>query len=208
MLSIGAFNALLKTLEEPPSYAVFILTVENKSAMLETVLSRSVVLSIEGVDAALGAEYISNNAEDIDYSSALEAVIAFKGNIGKAQESIAGGEMQKTIAFVSGICKALVADSEYELIKCTAKLSGRQEICTVLNLLKSVFRDAVAAAKTGEYLSGRVEEVKALSRKLTDAKLLKLYSTADELIEMANKNANPALLITKICCSLRSAIDL
>ena len=74
----SAQNALLKVLEEPPSYAVFILTVENKSSMLETVLSRSVVLSLEGVDANSGAELIANKNEDIDFSTALEAVIAFK----------------------------------------------------------------------------------------------------------------------------------
>ena len=204
----SAQNALLKVLEEPPSYAVFILTVENKSAMLETVLSRSVVLSLEGVDANSGAELIANHNEDIDFSTALEAVIAFKGNIGRAEESIAGGEMQKTIEFVNNICKALVADNEYELIKSTAKLSGRNEISTVLNLLKSVFRDAVIGSKTGEYLSGREDAVKALSRKFTDAMIIRLYNTADELILMANKNANPALLITKICYSLRNAIDL
>ena len=204
----SAQNAILKVLEEPPSYAIFILTVENKSSMLETVLSRSVVLSLEGVDANAGAELIANKNEEIDFSTALEAVIAFKGNIGKAEESIAGGEMQKTIEFVQNICTALVADNEYELIKCTAKLSGRNEICTVLTLLKSVFRDAVIGAKTGEYLSGREQAVKAISRKFTDAMLIKLYNTADELIVMANKNANPALLTTKICYSLRRAIDL
>ena len=171
-------------------------------------MSRSVVLSLEGVDANSGAELIANKNEDIDFSDALEAVIAFKGNIGRAEESIAGGEMQKTIEFVNNICKALVADNEYELIKCTAKLSGRNEICTVLNLLKSVFRDAVIGSKTGEYLSGRGDAVKSLSRKFTDAMLIKLYNTADELIIMANKNANPALLATKICYSLRRAIDL
>ena len=64
----SAQNALLKVLEEPPSYAVFILTVENKSSMLETVLSRSVVLSLEGVDADSGAELIANKNEDIDFS--------------------------------------------------------------------------------------------------------------------------------------------
>lgn len=204
----SAQNALLKVLEEPPQYAVFILTVENRSAMLETVLSRSVVLSVGGVDVNSGAEYISNTYEDIEFNSALEAMIAFKGNIGRAYESIAGGEMQKLIGFVNDICNALISDNEYELIKCTGRLNGRQEICTVLGLLKTVFRDAVIGAKTGELLSGREQAVKVLSRKLTDAKLIRLYNTADKLISMANKNANSALLQTKICYSLRSAIDL
>lgn len=208
LMNESAQNALLKVLEEPPQYAVFILTVENRSAMLETVLSRSVVLSVGGVDADTGAEYISNTYEDIEFNSALEAMIAFKGNIGRAYESIAGGEMQKLIDFVNDICCALISDNEYELIKCTSRLNGRQEICTVLGLLKTVFRDAVIGSKTGEFLSGREDAVKMLSRKLTDVKLIRLYNTADELISMANKNANSALLQTKICYSLRRAIDL
>src|SRR5574344_2076462 len=40
MLSQGAFNALLKTLEEPPAYAIFILATTEKHKVLPTVLSR------------------------------------------------------------------------------------------------------------------------------------------------------------------------
>lgn len=40
MLSTGAFNAFLKTLEEPPSYAVFILATTEKNKVLPTILSR------------------------------------------------------------------------------------------------------------------------------------------------------------------------
>jgi DNA polymerase III subunit delta' len=43
LMSVQAQNAILKVLEEPPAYVRFILTVENKSALLPTVLSRSVV---------------------------------------------------------------------------------------------------------------------------------------------------------------------
>ena len=40
MLSAGAFNALLKTLEEPPSYAIFILATTEKHKVLPTIISR------------------------------------------------------------------------------------------------------------------------------------------------------------------------
>ena len=44
MLSTGAFNALLKTLEEPPSYGVILLLTANGEAFLPTILSRSIRL--------------------------------------------------------------------------------------------------------------------------------------------------------------------
>ena len=40
MLSNAAFNAFLKTLEEPPSYVVFILATTEKHKVLPTILSR------------------------------------------------------------------------------------------------------------------------------------------------------------------------
>ena len=40
MLSIGAFNALLKTLEEPPSYVIFILATTEAHKIPITILSR------------------------------------------------------------------------------------------------------------------------------------------------------------------------
>ena len=202
----SAQNAILKVLEEPPAYAVFILTVSSRTMLLETVLSRSVVISLDGVDPAKGAEYICAHSENTDYNEALEAMIAFKGNIGKATESLVGGKMQKTVEMVNKLCAAIAAEQEYELIKCASAFSkDRNELITVLELLKTVFRDALIGAKTGELLSGQKDSVRTLSQKFTQEKLLKLYTTAEELIEMANKNANNALLITKVCYSLRQA---
>ena len=66
-MSESAQNALLKVLEEPPAYAVFILTAASKSMLLETVLSRAVTISLSGVDAKLGAELITQNNPDIDF---------------------------------------------------------------------------------------------------------------------------------------------
>ena len=56
LMSVQAQNAILKVLEEPPAYVRFILTVENKSALLPTVLSRSVVFRLEGVPVEIGAD--------------------------------------------------------------------------------------------------------------------------------------------------------
>lgn len=49
MLSQGAFNALLKTLEEPPSYAVFILATTEKHKVLPTILSRCQVYDFQRI---------------------------------------------------------------------------------------------------------------------------------------------------------------
>ena len=47
MMTVQAQNAILKTIEEPPEYAVFILLAENTAAFLPTVLSRCVLFDIK-----------------------------------------------------------------------------------------------------------------------------------------------------------------
>lgn len=66
----NAQNALLKILEEPPKYVVFILTTNSKSALLSTVLSRSVCVTLEGVDIERATEYITSHTDDVDYETA------------------------------------------------------------------------------------------------------------------------------------------
>ena len=52
LMTVQAQNALLKTLEEPPAYAVLILLTDNRDMLLPTLISRSVCLRLKG-DAAL-----------------------------------------------------------------------------------------------------------------------------------------------------------
>jgi DNA polymerase-3 subunit delta' len=202
-MSESAQNALLKVLEEPPAYAVFILTAASKSMLLETVLSRAVTVSLSGVDPKLGAELITERNPEIDYDSAFEAVTAFGGNIGKAAESLDGGKMERITQLVNSIAGALFADNEYQMLKAVSELgTQRSEISVVLNLLKTVFRDALM--KT-DLLSGQADIVEKLSLGFTKAQLMALCDAVQSLIEMADKNANSALLATRISYELMRA---
>ncbi len=51
MLSQGAFNAFLKTLEEPPSYAIFILATTEKQKIIPTILSRCQIYDFKRIEA-------------------------------------------------------------------------------------------------------------------------------------------------------------
>lgn len=78
MLSIGAFNALLKTLEEPPSHVIFVLATTEIQKVPATILSRCQVLEfkkISNVDMHNRIEYICNN-ENISISfDAIDEII-------------------------------------------------------------------------------------------------------------------------------------
>lgn len=84
MLSTEAFNAFLKTLEEPPAYAVFILATTEKHKVLPTILSRCQIFDFKRIsneDIVAHLEYVAGN-EGITYESEALHIIAQKADGG------------------------------------------------------------------------------------------------------------------------------
>lgn len=63
MLSSQAFNAFLKTLEEPPSYAIFVLATTEKHKIIPTILSRCQIFDFNRIKVEDSVEYLSYVAE-------------------------------------------------------------------------------------------------------------------------------------------------
>lgn len=203
----NAQNALLKILEEPPKYVVFILTTNSKSALLSTVLSRSVCVSLEGVDIERAVNYITSHCENVDYNTAKKTVETFNGNIGKAIDSLQDSKTSELVDVCNKICKALATSNEYEMMTlCSVFQKDRQGVVFACDLLKSIFRDALFAGESSEHISGQEESAALLKSSLSRQSLIKLINTCDELKSTALSNANNALLITKFCYSLNRAI--
>ena len=79
-----AQNALLKTMEEPPAYAVIILLTSNLEELLPTILSRGVILSMRPVRDKEVKKFLMENVQIPDYKADICVAFA-RGNIGKAK---------------------------------------------------------------------------------------------------------------------------
>lgn len=75
-----AQNCLLKTLEEPPEYATIILTTANESKLLNTIKSRCMKVSFEGIANDTMAQY---SKENWDIEPSYEILKASEGSLGK-----------------------------------------------------------------------------------------------------------------------------
>lgn len=84
MLSSAAFNAFLKTLEEPPSYAIFILATTEKHKILPTILSRCQVFDFKRISIADMVSHLGRIAENQGIEADPEAlhIIAQKADGG------------------------------------------------------------------------------------------------------------------------------
>lgn len=101
MLSTGAFNALLKTLEEPPAYVIFILATTEVHKIPITVLSRCQRYDFRRIEGETIVERLSEMAlgEDIDVTDQALRYIARKGD-GSMRDSIS--LFDQCIAFYYG----------------------------------------------------------------------------------------------------------
>ncbi len=93
-MTVQAQNALLKTIEEPPSYAVIILLTTNPNAFLPTILSRCVQLKLKPLKDSVIRDYLTNTMHISESQAELCAAFA-RGNLGKAIKSAESEEFQK-----------------------------------------------------------------------------------------------------------------
>lgn len=112
MLSQAAFNAFLKTLEEPPSYAVFILATTEKHKILPTILSRCQIFDFNRIHIKDIADHLANVAQkegvQVDYQ-ALE-LIAQKAD-GGLRDALSMFDLNVTFSSGTGITYQAVLEN-------------------------------------------------------------------------------------------------
>ncbi|MBO4810014.1 MAG: DNA polymerase III subunit gamma/tau [Prevotella sp.] len=140
MLSTAAFNAFLKTLEEPPAHVIFILATTEKHKILPTILSRCQIYDFERMTVQNTIEHLKSVAqkEGIQYEEEALAVIAEKADGGMRDAlSIfdqAASFCQGNITYEKVIEDLNVLDSEYYFrIVDLALLNKVAEVMVLLN---------------------------------------------------------------------------
>lgn len=101
MLSSSAFNAFLKTLEEPPSYAIFILATTEKHKILPTILSRCQIFDFKRITLQDTVEHLEDIArkENIRADKAALQLIAQKSE-GCMRDALS--ILDKIVSFTNG----------------------------------------------------------------------------------------------------------
>jgi len=120
MLSTAAFNAFLKTLEEPPRYAIFILATTEKHKILPTILSRCQIFDFNRIkitDISLQLEKVAN-AEGIGFEEEGLRLIAQKADGGMRDalsmfDMISTFSPDRTVSYAQVINNLHILDSDY-----------------------------------------------------------------------------------------------
>jgi DNA polymerase-3 subunit gamma/tau len=144
MLSQAAFNAFLKTLEEPPEHAIFILATTEKHKILPTILSRCQIYDFKPIEVPVMRDYLVEicEKEEIAFEKDALHLIAQK----------AGGALRDALSLFDRIVSASEGKVSYEAViqnlnildydyffKLTDLLL-QQDMGGVLNLFQEILR--------------------------------------------------------------------
>jgi DNA polymerase-3 subunit gamma/tau len=216
-LSTPSFNALLKSIEEPPAHVVFMMATTELHRIPDTILSRSQVFEFRTISSNAIAGQLRRiaDAEAIDVSEAALALIAraAEGSMRDAQSALdqviafAGDRM--TVEEVSTVLGLVGRDLLFEIVEAVAMedaprafaLTDRaselgHDLRLVVRELGRLVRDLMllavdpARAGDGQLAEGELDRLTALGRQFSREDLLRafdLLATAEQEIRAASQ---------------------
>lgn len=113
-MNVAAQNAILKTIEEPPEYAIIFLLTTNRGAFLDTILSRCILLETKPVSAKMVEVYLGEKCGVPEEEAEFAAGFSL-GNIGKAEEIVLSEEFRDLKELTLSILRYIHEIESYEI---------------------------------------------------------------------------------------------
>ncbi|TCT11683.1 DNA polymerase-3 subunit delta' [Natranaerovirga pectinivora] len=147
-LTEQAQNALLKTIEEPPTYGIIILLVNNIFKLLPTILSRCVVINLKPIEDVKIKKYLIEN-NNIDEVDANIYVAMSQGIIGRAKELALSDDFNKMRKECVSLLIKLNTLSINEILDRASKIDEyKDRIEEYLDIILTWYRDILVLKST------------------------------------------------------------
>ncbi|MCR5735929.1 MAG: DNA polymerase III subunit delta [Lachnospiraceae bacterium] len=198
-MNVQAQNALLKTLEEPPSYAVIILLSDNMQALLPTIISRCTVLSAKPVSDELIRKYLTEKIHISDHQADLCISFA-RGNVGRAEDLAVNEEFDTLKKETLRTLKSLKSAEDSFLYDCVKKLSQYKESISLLfEFMVMWYRDVLlymtTKEETGLIFSEEAKSIREAAENSSYEGINRIIERIGRTKEMLKANVNPELAL-------------
>ncbi|MBQ6386943.1 MAG: DNA polymerase III subunit delta' [Lachnospiraceae bacterium] len=202
-----AQNALLKTIEEPPSYAVIILLTSRPEALLPTIHSRCVTLPLLPVPDREVDEYLRREVHLPDYEARMLTAFA-QGNIGKAVLAATDGAFaerrERTLQLIRNLPK-MDSAAIGEIVRQWKE--DREHTADRLDLIQMWFRDVLCYKATYEIdqliFSGEISAIRAQASGTSYEGLSEILSAVDRCRMRLAANVNFELAAELLLYTIR-----
>lgn len=202
-MTVEAQNAFLKTLEEPPEYAVFIIVIPSASQLLQTIISRSTVITFNQVPRGLIRKYIMEKYPEKEDMADFLAV--YCEGVPGAVDDIAGNEAfedmrNSALAQLPNLISQNPADA-FEVQKYIEenKDSAKDIIDIWISFLRDIFVIHCGAAEA-VINSDRVQTLTGLCARIDMKRCLKGVKLLTECEEMLAKYVKTSAAVLR--CAL------
>lgn len=184
-MTVQAQNALLKTLEEPPEYAVILILTTNVDSLLPTILSRCVVLNMKPVRDAQIKKFLMDTMEIPDYKADICAAFA-RGNVGKARLLAKSEEFDKVKEEAVTLLKYINEMELNEIVAAIKKINEYKfDVNDYMDILSIWYRDVLLFKATHDANNLIFREEIQYIRKVADRST---YEGIEKIIDALEKS--------------------
>jgi DNA polymerase-3 subunit delta' len=200
-----AQNSILKTLEEPPEYGLFILTSSKMEGLLPTIVSRCEIIRFTRESDEVIEDYLINEKK-IDRSKAKKIASIANGNYGKANLLIDEGYSRIRSELGDILYNVINQDKALRLESFKFFDENREMIDDIIDIMFSYLRDLMILKLLGseEYIINKdmVDKLKDFSDNLTGFELNNIINEIEELAFNLKSNVNYQLAIEKFLLNI------
>lgn len=149
-MNVQAQNALLKTIEEPPAYAIILLLTTNADTFLPTILSRCVRLDLKAVADEKLRKFLMEEKQVPDYQADICVAFA-QGNVGKAIQLAGSENFNEMKNSALQLIKRLKEIDLYEMTQAVKQIAEyKLEINDYFDLMMIWYRDVLLYKATAD----------------------------------------------------------
>ncbi|MPM94323.1 hypothetical protein SDC9_141469 [bioreactor metagenome] len=192
-MTIEAQNALLKTLEEPPEYAIMILITSNKDALLDTIKSRCEILKFLPISLFDLKEYLIKTGVE-EQRAQLLATFS-RGSIKKALELSESAEFAVMRDDIQSYIQTILDRNIVEILEIPSQMDKyKPEIINILDMVINYFRDIMLLKekvdKSMIINSDKITFVQNMGKKISYSQVSKIIDIIEETKKKIRSNCN------------------
>ncbi|MCD7982219.1 MAG: DNA polymerase III subunit delta [Clostridiales bacterium] len=207
-MNVQAQNALLKTLEEPPDYAVILLLTTGTDIFLPTIRSRCVTLNLRAVENEKIRDFLMNRHHVPDYQADLCVAFA-QGNVGRAVILSSSDQFNELKDRTMRLLRRLDELSAFDLTKELEPVQEKKEqIPVFLDLLLLLFRDVLLfkAEANEEHLIFReqFDMIEQIANKSSFSQLNQILQAIETAERRIRANVSAPLTVELLMLSIKN----
>ncbi len=210
-MNAQAQNALLKTLEEPPSYVVILLLTTNADAFLPTVLSRCVQLNLKAVDDARIRAHLAQSCGVAGERADLCVAFA-QGNVGRAMALASSERLGMLKERTFWLIPELRGMPTYRIVQeLDFFTADKEDTALFLDLLLLLFRDVLLYKSTGReedlIFCDQAERIGQLARRSSYAGLNRIFEAVEVGSRRIRMNVNTLLTLEMLLLDIKENFE-